>query len=551
ICPTGALTERAIKYELLPDKSVTTICSLCPLGCEIQVDLIKDRILNSKPLAEGKVNHGQACVKGRFTLKELAYSSRRIFKPLIRKKKKLEEVSWNEALDFVAHKLKAFKGEEIGIIPSSETTLEDSYLLYKFAHKILKTRNVMGVGAQAPLDLYKKLVRKNKLVEDYNFSLEDVSKAKLIFIINEDIATTYPIIWLEILKAVNQGAKLVVASPVEFSWSRFSSIFLNLKPGAEFYLLSFLSKYFLEESNLKPLSGIENFDSFRRFLGKFEAAKVEEVVGLKEEALKETAQLLQVNSPVFLFGPGLSMTNSGQQNFEALWNLVLLTKGKLIPLSLDCNQRGMIEIENHFSSAFSLDQMFFSQLADSKIKALYAVGNIPHFKRRKPEFLVIQDSFLSEEESRADVILPAATFLEREGTLVNTEGRVQKLNKVINPFGEAKPDWWIISQIAQRMGSKDFNYKKAASITKEIKQSIPALAKISYSKLAKEKGVFISSQVNKGQNKFLVSDNLPLPAKTGKKYPYLLLLSYNSDHYRSLVLSQEVKGLARVRDSRW
>ncbi len=550
ICPTGALTERAIKYELLPDESTTTICALCALGCELKVDLTKDRILSLKPLEEGKVNRGQACVKGRFTLKELVYSSERLLKPLIRKKKDLEEVSWSEALDFVVQKLKAYKGEEIGIISSPQLTLEDGYLLYKFGHKVLKTRNISRADGQSPLELYGKLAKENDLLVDMNFKLEAISQAKVIFIANEDIVTSYPIVWLEILKAVKQGAKLVLASSVEVPWGRFSSVLLLPKPGAEFYLLSFLSKYCLEESEAEFLSGLENFDSFRKLLDKLESSEVFELTGIKEEALKEASKLLQQDPPVFLFGPGLSMAAEGQHNLEALWNLALLTKGRLMPLSLTCNQRGMIEVENHFSSAFTVEPPGFTQLADSKIKALYAVGSIPHFRSRKPEFLVIQDSCLSEKASKADVILPAATFLEREGTLVNTEGRIQKLNKVIKSLGETKPDWWIISQIAQRMGSKEFGYKKAASVMKEIQQSIPALAKASYARFARRKEIFVSTQA-KGQKKFLLSHILPSPVKPGKKYPYLLVLNYNPDHYRSLILSQQIRGLRKIRDSRW
>jgi len=550
VCPTGALTERGIKYELLPDESTTTICALCALGCELKVDLRKDRILSLKPLEEGKVNRGQACVKGRFTLKELVYSSERLLKPLIRKKKDLEEVSWSEALDFVVQKLKAYKGEEIGIISSSQLTLEDGYLLYKFGQKVLETGNISGADGQSPLELYRRLAKEKDLLVDIDFKLEAISKAKVIFIANEDIVSSYPIVWLEILKAVKRGAKLVLATSVEVPWGRFSSVLLSPKPGAEFYLLSFLSKYCLEKSEAKFLSGLENFDSFRKLLDKLEVSKVYELTGIKKEVLKEASRLLQQNPPVFLFGPGLSMTAEGQQNLEALWNLALLTKGRLMPLSLDCNQRGMIEVENHFSSAFNVEPPVFTQLADSKIKALYAVGSIPHFKDRKPEFLVVQDSFLSEKASKADVILPAATFLEREGTLVNTEGRIQKLNKVINPLGEAKPDWWIISQIAQGMGSKEFGYKKAASVMKEIQQAISALAKASYARLTRGKEIFVSTQAQ-GQKKFLPSRILPSPVKPDKKYPYLLIFNYNSDHYRSFILSQQIKGLRKIRDSRW
>jgi len=112
VCPTGALAERAVRPEGLPDKTVKTICPLCSIGCELDMELKGSRILRSVPSAEGAANHGQACVKGRFTMKDLVYSPQRIVKPLIRKKGELEEVNWEEALKFVARKLKG-KGEEI------------------------------------------------------------------------------------------------------------------------------------------------------------------------------------------------------------------------------------------------------------------------------------------------------------------------------------------------------------------------------------------------------------------------------------------------------
>ncbi|MEE8604581.1 MAG: 2Fe-2S iron-sulfur cluster-binding protein, partial [Candidatus Aminicenantaceae bacterium] len=120
VCPTGALTERAIKYEPLPDGSAKTVCPLCGMGCELDVMLKSGRILNAKPSENGAVNESQACVKGRFLIKDVIYSPRRIQQPMIRRKKELEEASWEEALDFVVQKIKTYKGNEIGFVTSPQ-----------------------------------------------------------------------------------------------------------------------------------------------------------------------------------------------------------------------------------------------------------------------------------------------------------------------------------------------------------------------------------------------------------------------------------------------
>jgi len=142
VCPTGSLAERAIRYESLPDERAKTICPLCSMGCELEIDLKKQKILSSKPSDEGAVNQGQACVKGRFLIKDVVHSRRRILKPLVRVNKELEEASWEEALDYVAQRLKKFKGKKIALIDSTQVYCEEYFLLHKFASEELKTVNV-------------------------------------------------------------------------------------------------------------------------------------------------------------------------------------------------------------------------------------------------------------------------------------------------------------------------------------------------------------------------------------------------------------------------
>jgi len=164
--------------------------------------------------------------------------------------------------------------------------------------------------------------------------------------------------------------------------------------------------------------------------------------------------------------------------------------------------------------------------------------------------LVIQDSYKNENFKLADVVFPASTFAETEGTFINGEGRLQKFNKVIEPLGEAKPDWWIISQLARRMGNKGFSYRKPSEIMKEMIKVIPSFSQVSYPELEKGQKTFAQEETRKERSfvPLKYSDSSP---KKSKKYPFLMFLDYSLDYYRSLSLSQESRGLKAIRDSRW
>ena len=551
VCPTGALSERVIKYETLPEETRRTICALCSIGCELRVDLKKDRILSSQPVADGIANRGQACVKGRFTIRDVVSSSKRILKPLIKKRKEFEEVNWEEALEYVAERLKKYKGKEVGMITSPQLSCEEGYLFYKFAKNVLKTKYVSSATRYSALALYREMAEKKDLPLVLNFKIDNISEAETLFLIDEDLTVSHPIIWLEVLEAVRRGAKLVFASPVKAPLNRFSSAFLRFRPGAEFYLLAFLSKFILEARKGRDLSQIKGGSSFRKFLDRLDSSQAFELTGLSDEELKETSNLFLERKPsVFLFGAGLTQSSSGKENLTALWNLALQTEARIIPLGLENNLRGISVVEEYFG----LDSMGFHHihngLSSGEIKFLYLAGPGPHLKKIKPEFMVMQDSYVSENTKLADVVFPSTTFAETEGVAVNVEGRVQRWERIIEPLEEAKPDWWIVSQLAQKMGHKDFSYKRPSDIMKEIRRHIPGLAKITYAALEKGREIFIQEK-KKGEKKFIVPRVTPELQQTRKKYPYLLLFDYSLDYYRNLALCEEIKGLRIIRDSRW
>lgn len=549
VCPTGALTERAIKYEPLPDEQAKTICPLCSMGCELDVMLNKGRILSTRPSKEGVVNQGQACVKGRFLIMDTVYSSKRILKPRIRRKKELEEVSWEEALDFVAQRLRSYKGKEIGLIQSPQLSCEGNFLVEKFSKVVVKSKNVNFSTGISPLEAFYDIVQKSQIKPQFNFDREEISEAGCIFLAGLDLALSHPILWLDVLKAVRKGAKLIMVSPDEPLGGRFATLWLQVKPGSEAALFNYLSKTLLksEQADGRKLEGRE---FFTKDLGKLTAAQVVKSTGIDENTLKHVAEILSKGNSCFIFGVGLIQDSRTEQNLAALWNLALLNQGKMIPLGLENNSRGLFEMKRESWQKTKPFHQIMKEIQEGQIKALYLAGPVAGDKKFKPEFLIVQDSYHSKVTERADAVFPAATFAESDGMFVNVEGRMQRFHRIIEPLGEAKPDWWIVSQLALRLGKRDFAYKKASNILREMKKAFPAFSKVSISDKKRGKPHYIH-EADLKKEKFIPLKYQDRPELTRKRYPFLLCSEYNLDYYRGLALFNEVKGLENIRNPRW
>jgi len=550
VCPTGALVERAIRPETVPDTKLETICPLCSIGCELTVELKDGKIRSTFPSEKGTVNQGQACLKGRFTIRDLVYSPRRVLKPLIRLDKELKEVSWEEALCFVAQKMKRYKGKEIAFVASAQASSEENFLFQKFAREGLNSENI-GISPRfSPLASYWDAVQGNGLKPNLNFEIKDIAKARTIIVIGADVAISEPIVWLEIFQAIKKGAKLIIVNPKEISINRFSWRWLKIKPGTDFYLFGFLSKFLLQSKKTKNLSQIEGFESFRNSLNKLSLSEVFEMTGIKEEDLEKVAGVLLGEKPaIFLFGQGLTQHPWGRENVGALWNLALQTQAKLIPIGQENNSRGAFAIwSNSSRNGVTFDQIIQS-IREGGLKALFLAGPASDLDGSKLEFLVIQDCFMNENAKFADAVLPATTFAEAEGTFANLEGRVQKFEKVIDALGEAKPDWWIISQLAQKMGLKGFSYKSPLEIMEEMNRVIPGFSGVSYSNLKKRNAIFIQEEKKKSK-KFILLEYQYSPVKASKVDPFPLIPNNALDNYRSLDLSKEIKGLRIIRNLR-
>lgn len=548
-CPTGALTEKAIKYDRPPQETKKTICPLCSMGCEMNANIRDGQLIGFQPRANGSVNRGQACVKGRFTLRDIVTSPRRLVRPHIRRNKELQEVEWEEALDYVAAGLRRFKRSEIAVVGSSQVSCENAFALQRFAHEMVDTGNVVqGEGPSPQNSMREVLGKQGRSVEtDMNFS--DLSQAKVIFLLGTNITASQPLIWLETLKAVRAGAKLVVAGSTEYLFERHASLVLRIKPGTEGLLLQTLSKLYLCRDDSQATSDVAGADGFVKSLEAVSHTKTLQAIGIEEAELRTALQLLETPGPAwYLFGEELISRAAGPDSVSALWNLSLQTQARLFPLGTTSNQRAMTALG--IAPQNRTEEEIHQALQAREIRALYLAGPFSLPPKTKLDFLVVQDSYSGPLADKADVILPATTWAEEQGTFINAEGRVQAAEKLIEPLGDAHPDWWIFTQLSRKMTKRGWPYKKTSEVWNDLRKRQAVLKAFSSAQLNKTSENFLP-RTKKGDPAFVPVVLQDKGIKTTKRFPLLLLNDRNLDVYKGMILSEDITGFRYFRDEAW
>ncbi len=361
-------------------------------------------------------------------------------------------------------------------------------------------------------------------------SIAEISDSRCILAIGTSTTDAHPVIGYQVKKAVRKGAKLIVANPQEVALVNYADQYLPLKPGSDVALLMGMARVIVEEK-LHDQNYIdercENFEEFKASLESYTPDFVSEMTGLPWPDVAKAARAYAENSPAsILYCMGITQHSHGTDNVLAISNLALITgnlgqvSGGVNPLRGQNNVQGacdMGSLPNVFTGYQKVDnadarQKFeaawgvslnekpglthteiFDAAYRGDVKAVYLVGENPVLTEAnaahsieamdKLEFFVVQDIFLNETAQKADVVLPAASFAEKNGTFVNTERRVQRVRRVIDPVGEAKPDWWIISAVVNEMGVEGFAYNSAEEIFKEIASLTPSYAGITYERL--------------------------------------------------------------------
>ncbi len=604
-CPTGALVERGVCHAGASDRVVTTICPYCGVGCQLKLEIKDEQIIRVLPDPEGPVNRGQACVKGKFGL-DFVGDPNRLTTPLIRRDGKLVAATWDEALDLVTSRLANYKRDEVAVFSSAKCTNEDNYIIQKFARAVLGTNNIDHCARLCHAPTVTGLIQSFGSGAMTN-SINELRDAACILAIGTNTTAAHPIIGEEVKKAVRQGARLIVANPREIDLCRFADLWLPHSLGTDVVLLMGMMRVIVDEGLLDSSfieSRCENFAAFAESLKGFDIDSVEQITGVPRQKITEAARIYATTKPAsILYAMGITQSSHGTDNVIAIANLAMLTgnigqpSSGVNPLRGHNNVQGACDmgalpnvypgyqavadpaIKHKFEIAWDCSLptepgLTLTEIIPAayqrQIKALYLVGENPVLSEpcaghaqeslMELEFLVVQDIFLSETAQLADVVLPGASFAEKDGTFTNTERRVQRVRKAIEPVGNSKPDWWITGQIGQRMGSKGFDFAHPSQIMDEIASLTPSYGGISYERLEdgglqwpcptpEHPGTTIlhTKQFTRGKGKFIPLEYKPPMELADDEYPLLLTTERSLYHYHTGTLTRKVKGLNILR----
>ncbi len=508
-CPTGALQERAVRPEPLPDRRAPVICPLCPDGCGLELEIRGDRVLSSAPAADTPANRGQACVLGRFAVRAAVRGPGRVLEPMVRDGDGLRPASWEEALDAASAGLKSIRGDEIVVMASPRSAVEDTYLLYRFA------REGLGAGIVAPFTgpslvaEFRDLAFRRKLDLPTDFEMTDLANAGAVLVVGTDLVPSHPMIWLEVFQAVRKGAELFIAHTGHVTLGRHAAMRLPLRPGSEAAFLSGLARLITSKKG-----------------DAVEASSIGSATGVPaEEIILFARRLAEKKSVVILAGPDLVRTPGADEALDALADLSRHPGARVLPLGDVVNEKALDALDLRFPGPRLTWKEVTEGVGEKRIKALYLAGPAPDLKGVKPELLIVQTPYMDEVAEAADILLPAATFAEGGGSFVNVEGRIQTFAPALEPAGGSNSDGRIIVELAVRMGI-------AEALCGEPELSVSAL---------------MAEKKRKGSIK------APRAAVEGSiatttERPFMLRIRPIAAEYRGLRLGRAIKGLGLVRD---
>jgi len=439
-------------------------------------------------------------------------------------------------------------------------------------------------------------------------AISEIGQAACIFVIGSNATAAHPIIGRQITRAVKQGTKLIAADPRRTVLCRMADIWIRHRPGTDVALLNAMARVIIEKKLLDTgfiKERCEGFEAFEAAVMAWDVSVAEEVTGVPAQKIVEAATMYASVAPAtILYAMGITQHSHGTDNVKAVANLALLTGniGKpcsgVNPLRGQNNVQGACDmgalpnvlpgyqkvedsqIRKKFEKAWScklkpspglaLTELFEAAHAGN-VKALYIMGENPVVTEANTSFveeaisrlelLVVQDLFLTETARMADVVLPAASFAEKDGTFTNTERRVQRVRKAIEPVGNSRPDWVIICDIAKNMGATGFDFESPEDIMEEIRGLTPQYAGITYERIegaglqwpcpdTEHSGTsYLYAEkftTPTGRAKFSPLSYAPAAEATSHEYPFILTTRRSFFHFHS-TLSRKVPGMNVLR----
>ncbi len=506
MCPVGAILPRPFKFKARPWqlKEVDSVCGYCGNGCTVTLGVLGDKVETIRFNDQTGVNDGNLCVRGRFGY-SYVNSEERLQKPLLRKDGKLVEVEWPEALDAVAAGFNQAKGGKgVGILTGGRLTNEEYFLLKDVAGSLDASLDHSGGECYRGVT---EGLKQTLGVTASTGTFPQVEECDVILAIRSDFYETHPVFGMVVNQAVKRHeAKLLVVSDKKGKFTKLPGAeTLLARPGLEVTVLNGLCQVLIEEG-LAVTEGVEGLAELKKALADATPEKVESSTGVSAEALRQAARKLAgAKKSAILLAYGLPYTAQSRELATAAANLAILTGNAGRPGSglylcgEKANSQGAIDLGILPAAGKMGAQAMLEAAAAGNLGALYIVGEDPvssYPDRSKVEkaldkapFVVVQDIFLSATAQQADVVLPAVSFAEKDGTFTNAERRVQRVRSGIPSPGEAKTDLAILSLLSARLG-RQVTYTGPAAIFAKIAAAVPGYAELNFDAIGPQGSVW-------------------------------------------------------------
>lgn len=605
---------------------------------DFQVNTKTNRILRVTSNPQAPVNGMHLCVKGRYGYDYIHHPDRllkpRVREYLLKGEKRPAngergpwvEVDWDTALEIVARKLvearDTYGPDSVGILTSAKCTNEENYLMNKLARQVIGTNNIDHCARLCHSSTVAGLALAYGSGAMSN-SMKDVAeKAAVIFIIGSNTTEQHPVFGAMIRQAVlKRGAKLIVADPRKIDITEFATLHLQQRPGTDIALLNGLMHIIVQngwQDEAFIAERTENYEAFLENLQDYTPEKVSAITGVPVEQLYQAAEIMGKNRPMaVIWAMGITQHIVGVQNVLTLANLQMLLGNIGVPgggvnplrgqnnVQGACDMGGLPDVYPGYQrvtteeARLKFEQAWGVALPDKvgltvtemipaagegKIKAMYILGENPvmsdpdsnHVRHclQTLDFLALQEIFPSETSAYADVLLPGVSFAEKDGTFTNTERRVQRVRQAIQPLGEARPDWMIIQDLAQRIlgqGNRQvnpaapygkWNYTDTAQIMDEIAALTPIYAGVSHARLEAGESlqwpvrskdhpgtpILHVGQFTRGKGKFHPTVHVPPAEQPDETYPMVLTTGRVLYHWHGGEMTRRSKGLMEVYD---
>jgi NADH-quinone oxidoreductase subunit G len=481
ICPVGALTSGTYRYKTRPWEMtyVSTVCTHCSNGCKTTLSVRNHEILRANNRDLSGINEDFLCIKGRFGF-DFTKHPERLRQPMVRKGDQLYPVSWEEAAQTAATRLKQIYGvsgkDSIGFFGSNRTSNEENYLFQRMARATFGTNNV---DHHRTADYTGLVTALGDRAGDRSLTMQQLAEARAVLLVGNDPTEQNPLAAWQIRKGIRHiGAKLFILNTRDIKLKRKATQFVKVSGGQEAAAIRWMAH---EEGQL-PSDLVEQLVQLKAALDAEPDVAIvfgAEITGAAIEQLVAFGSNLHGKARYMALGdyansrgaadmgllpdrfPGYRQVvdSAARDAFERLWGAVLPAKaGQTAPEMVEAAQNG-------------------------KLKALYVMGANPlahfgnlGFGRGKLELLVVHDMFLTETAKLADIVFPAASAYEKDGSVTNTSGEIQLLHKAAEVMGP-RSDFdllRILSHQLEKLGlGKAFHYKTPASVFEEIRKAVP------------------------------------------------------------------------------